>query len=133
MPNRVNIRKFKFLIFLILYIEAFFGRSQYAVAIGRNTRVDCAKTSQCTKIIVTPPGSYVLQLESGIRLPLLDAVFDGKVQEKETQLPQKRVSPNAFLTAAPKRLQLSGNFNTTNTIVDHLLSNEANLKSILRV
>jgi hypothetical protein len=38
------------------------------------------------------------------------AVFDAKVKGKDTCFPEKRVSLNTFLIAAPKRLQLAEKF-----------------------
>jgi hypothetical protein len=46
------------------------------------TRVNCAKTKQLTKIIITLPGSLFLKLSRGIRSFVSDTVFDAEVQGK---------------------------------------------------
>jgi hypothetical protein len=69
------------------------------------TRVDCAQTKQCTKIIIKPPESSFLHIGLGARSPLLGAVFDAKFQDRRPPIPRK----NKFrrIHIRPQRLNCS--------------------------
>lgn len=89
-------------------------------------RMDCAKTKQRTNTTttpLTPPYSLFLQLGPGIK------VTPTGHSSGEVTHPEKRVSPNTCLTAAPNR----ENSDTIYTKLDHELSNESNSKPILGV
>jgi hypothetical protein len=90
------------------------------------TRVDCGKTKQHAKVIITPQGNcFFFQLDRSLRLPLSDAVFDAKFPVSGKTPTEKHVRRIHF---RPQRLN-----GTVNTKLYHEVSSEINPKPVLRL